>query len=42
MNDIDSNTQFVLKGLIIVIAVFLQQIDAGSARGWFRRLAWRK
>ncbi len=35
LNDIDSNTQLVLKGLIIVIAVFLQQTDIG-------RLRWRK
>jgi simple sugar transport system permease protein len=37
LNDIDSNTQLVLKGLIIVIAVFLQQTDMGKRRGGFRR-----
>ncbi|CAL8478251.1 ABC transporter permease [Caballeronia sp. S22] len=41
LNDIDSNTQLVLKGLIIVIAVFLQQTDMGK-RGWFRRFGTRK
>ncbi|BBU33196.1 sugar ABC transporter permease (plasmid) [Burkholderia sp. THE68] len=41
LNDIDSNTQLVLKGLIIVIAVFLQQADMGK-RGWFRRFGARK
>ncbi|WP_341844956.1 hypothetical protein [Caballeronia fortuita] len=30
LNDIDSNTQLVLKGLIIVFAVFLQQTDMGK------------
>lgn len=41
LNDIDSNTQLVLKGLIIVIAVFLQQTDMGK-RGWFRRFGRRR
>jgi len=41
LNDIDSNTQLVLKGLIIVIAVFLQQADMGK-RGWFRGFGARK
>ncbi|PTB17926.1 sugar ABC transporter permease [Trinickia symbiotica] len=36
LNDIDSNTQLVLKGLIIVIAVFLQQTDIGRIR-WMKR-----
>ncbi|MCG5072130.1 ABC transporter permease [Paraburkholderia tagetis] len=42
LNDIDSNTQLVLKGLIIVIAVFLQQTEFGRG-GWLkkiRRLEW--
>lgn len=42
LNSIDSNTQLVLKGLIIVIAVFLQQTDVGKRRGWLKRLAARK
>ncbi|MEX3948617.1 ABC transporter permease [Paraburkholderia sp. EG287B] len=37
LNDIDSNTQLVLKGLIIVIAVFLQQTDYGRG-GWIKRI----
>ena len=37
LNDIDSNTQLVLKGLIIVIAMFLQQTDYGRG-GWFKRI----
>ena len=37
LNDIDSNTQLVLKGLIIVVAVFLQQPGAGG-RTWRKRL----
>ncbi|WP_322028756.1 ABC transporter permease [Paraburkholderia sp. J76] len=37
LNDIDSNTQLVLKGLIIVIAVFLQQTDYGHG-GWLKRI----
>jgi simple sugar transport system permease protein len=41
LNDIDSNTQLVLKGPIIVIAVFLQQTDLGRG-GWLRRLGSRK
>jgi ribose transport system permease protein len=41
LNDIDSNTQLVLKGLIIVIAVFLQQTDVGK-HGWFRRFGAKK
>ncbi|BAN27444.1 ABC transporter permease [Caballeronia insecticola] len=40
LNDIDSNTQLVLKGLIIVIAVFLQQTDMGKRS--FKRFARRK
>ncbi|KND61744.1 Ribose ABC transport system, permease protein RbsC [Candidatus Burkholderia verschuerenii] len=42
LKDIDSNTQLVLKGLIIVIAVFLQQTDVGKRRGWLKRLAARR
>jgi simple sugar transport system permease protein len=42
LKDIDSNTQLVLKGLIIVIAVFLQQTDVGKRRGWIRRFAGRR
>ncbi|WP_250467989.1 ABC transporter permease [Caballeronia sp. GAFFF2] len=41
LNSIDSNTQLVLKGLIIVIAVFLQQTDVGRRRGWLKRLVRR-
>ncbi|WP_233801428.1 hypothetical protein [Paraburkholderia sp. HP33-1] len=41
LNDIDSNTQLVLKGLIIVIAVFLQQTDFGRG-GWLKRLTRRR
>ena len=37
LNDIDSNTQLVLKGLIIVIAVFLQQTEYGRG-GRFKRI----
>ncbi|MDR5823284.1 ABC transporter permease [Caballeronia sp. LZ043] len=40
LNDIDSNTQLVLKGLIIVIAVFLQQTDIGK-RGLLKRFTGR-
>jgi simple sugar transport system permease protein len=42
LKDIDSNTQLVLKGLIIVIAVFLQQTHVGKRRGWLKRLAARR
>lgn len=41
LNDIDSNTQLVLKGLIIVIAVFLQQTDFGRG-GKLKRIMRRR
>ncbi|SAL22684.1 L-arabinose transporter permease protein [Caballeronia turbans] len=41
LNDIDSNTQLVLKGLIIVIAVLLQQTDMAK-RAWLKRFGARK
>ncbi|MGF6969702.1 simple sugar transport system permease protein [Paraburkholderia sp. WC7.3g] len=41
LNDIDSNTQLVLKGLIIVIAVFLQQTEFGHG-GWLKRIMTRR
>jgi simple sugar transport system permease protein len=41
LNNIDSNTQLVMKGLIIVVAVFLQQTELGR-QWWPRHLRSRK